>query len=156
SGVEAESAQSEDALLLRDPDSHPVVAGTLRAPWRWEQILVDAAVIGGMARWARRLDGLEAELRVKLQDLGEREDEARAALCERTLADLGELRRFALPILERLERLPGSAPWSDWLLHLRELAGAALRHPDPVLATLGELDPIGPVGPIELDEVRIV
>jgi len=150
------TSESDDALLLRDPDSHPVIAGTLRAPWRWEQILVDAAVIGGKARWARRLEGLEAELRKKLADLGEQEDEARAAHCRRMLGDLGELRQFALPILERLERLPARAPWSEWLSHLRELAGAALRHPEPVLATLGELDPIGPVGPIELDEVRIV
>src|SRR5581483_8603196 len=28
-----------------DPDN-PVVAGTLRAPWQWERLLIDASVIG--------------------------------------------------------------------------------------------------------------
>ena len=32
-------------------------------PIGWEQLLVDAAVIGGHARWARRLRGLQAELK---------------------------------------------------------------------------------------------
>ncbi|MEZ5285071.1 MAG: hypothetical protein R2712_09735 [Vicinamibacterales bacterium] len=34
------------------------MAGTLRAPWRWEDLLVEAAVIGGIDRWERRLAGL--------------------------------------------------------------------------------------------------
>src|SRR5690606_6774461 len=38
-----------------DPDA-PVVRGTLRAPWRWERLIVDAAVIGGADRWRRRVD----------------------------------------------------------------------------------------------------
>src|SRR5262245_41350375 len=38
-----------------DPDQ-AVVAGTLRAPWKWERVLMDAAVIGqGTGRWKRRL-----------------------------------------------------------------------------------------------------
>jgi hypothetical protein len=35
-----------------------VVAGTLRAPWKWESLLVESAVIGGSDRWGRRLNGL--------------------------------------------------------------------------------------------------
>ncbi len=44
------------------PESAPVVEGTLRAPRRWEQLIVDAAVIGGRERWERRLAGLAREL----------------------------------------------------------------------------------------------
>src|SRR5207249_4517640 len=39
--------------------------GSPRAPWRWEELLVEASVIGGKERWARRLAGLEAELRAR-------------------------------------------------------------------------------------------
>src|SRR5262249_58337970 len=37
-----------------------VVAGTLRAPWKWESLLVESAVIGGSDRWVRRPNGLAA------------------------------------------------------------------------------------------------
>ena len=47
---ERDEAQGEAAW---DPEA-PVVRGTLRAPWRWERLLVDAAVIGGKLRWERR------------------------------------------------------------------------------------------------------
>jgi len=40
--------------------------GVLRAPRRWEQLLVDAAVIGGRDRWERRLAGLAADLAQQL------------------------------------------------------------------------------------------
>src|SRR5256714_1549754 len=76
----------------------PVVAGALRAPWRWEQLLIDAAVIGGRERWKRRLDGLEAQLRTT--SVAFAEDEARAQRLERGLADLAALREFALPLLD--------------------------------------------------------
>src|SRR4029450_1685295 len=49
-----------------DAEDAPVVAGTLRAPWKWEQLLVESAVIGGKDRWSRRLAGLEAEDRARL------------------------------------------------------------------------------------------
>src|SRR5439155_120356 len=47
-----------------DADERPQVEGTLRAPWKWEEYLVEAAVIGGRDRWLRRLRGLAAELRL--------------------------------------------------------------------------------------------
>src|SRR4029453_4455259 len=51
-----------DDELLPDPDAAPGVAGSLRAPARWERLLVEAAVIGGRHRWDRRLQGLADEL----------------------------------------------------------------------------------------------
>jgi hypothetical protein len=56
----------------------PVREGQLRAPWRWEQLLVDSAVIGSRDRWRRRLDGLANELRAKLAELSD-DDEIEAA-----------------------------------------------------------------------------
>ena len=144
----------EDPALL-DPDAAPVVEGTLRAPWRWEQLLVEASVIGGKERWARRLVGLEEELRVRRAALGD-EEEQRAGLLDRQLRDLAHLRECALPLIERLSALPGRAPWAEWLEQLRELAQAALREPETVLATLAELEPMAPVGPVDLDEVQMV
>src|SRR5260370_4217656 len=62
----------------------PVVAGTLRAPWRWEHLLLDAAVIKGRERWEKRLRGLEGQLRVQLQNFAD--DEARAQRLRRAPA----------------------------------------------------------------------
>jgi CRISPR/Cas system-associated exonuclease Cas4 (RecB family) len=144
-----------DDPLPADPEREPVVDGVVRTPWRWEQLLVDAAVIGRKERWGRRLAGLEAELRLRRDALVD-EDEARAARAERALADVGHLRAFALPLIERLAALPERARWGEWLDHLRALAAVALRDPEHVLAALAELAPMAPVGPIELDEVRLV
>ena len=86
-----------------------MVAGTLRAPWKWEQLLVESAVIGGKDRWSRRLSGLEAEYRARLALLREEEpDSPRIAWIERDLQNLEHLRRFALPVIERLTALPGA------------------------------------------------
>jgi CRISPR/Cas system-associated exonuclease Cas4 (RecB family) len=109
-------------------------------PWRWERLLVDAAVIGGKDRWERRLNGLEAEF----------------ALQEKPLDQLQNLKRFALPLIGMLDALPSAALWSVWLEHLSELAGSSLRDPDPVLAVLAELAPMGDVGPVALEEVAEV
>ncbi|HYY53598.1 MAG TPA: PD-(D/E)XK nuclease family protein [Myxococcales bacterium] len=148
-----EPAHPEDATAPVDVDA-PVVAGSLRAPWRWEQLLIDAAVIGGRDRWKRRLDGLEAQLRTTLSAFAE--DEARAQRIERELADLGALRDFALPLLDSLASLPASATWAGWLDPLGALASRALRDPARVLSLLAELVPMGPVGPVSLAEVRLV
>jgi RecB family exonuclease len=142
------------AAPLPDPDA-AVIEGTLRAPWRWEQLLVDAAVIGSRERWQRRLDGLAEELRRRRADVAG-EDEAQAAVVERQLGDLTQLRAYALPLIARLADLPASAPWQTWLAQLVELAETTLREPEGVLATLAELAPMGPVGPVTLDEVQLV
>src|SRR5207249_68165 len=55
---EKEDGADGAAADAADSDEQPVVAGTLRAPWNWERLLVEAAVIGGTDRWRRRLDGL--------------------------------------------------------------------------------------------------
>ena len=68
-------------------DGAPVQQGQLRAPRRWERLLVEAAVIGGRDRWRRRIEGLAKDLSLRLSEIAE-EDEAQAAALARTLEDL--------------------------------------------------------------------
>ncbi|HEY6418098.1 MAG TPA: PD-(D/E)XK nuclease family protein [Candidatus Binataceae bacterium] len=147
----AEHPESEPAAL----DPVPVIDGMLRAPWRWERLLVDAAVIGSAARWERRLGGLESELGLRRAGLL-KEDDAHAAALDRRILDLEHLKRVALPIIATLAALPRQAAWGEWVTRLRALVEAAVRDRDPVLAALAELGPMAPVGPVDLDEVRLV
>jgi hypothetical protein len=95
------------------PDA-PVRDGQLRAPRRWERLLVEAAVIGGRDRWRRRIDGLTNELRRKLAEIGG-EDETQAASLTRTLDDLAAFAAYALPLIDELDSLPAEARWGEWL-----------------------------------------
>ena len=140
-----------------DSDDRPVVAGSLRAPWQWDRLLVESAVIGGRDRWKRRLDGLSRELQLRREECASEEPESpRVRGLDRDVRNLHHLRRFALPIIERLAALPDQASWGEWLDALEELAPMVLRHPDRVLAVLGELRPMSGVGPVPLAEVRDV
>src|SRR6185436_12460504 len=104
------------------------------------------AVIGGVERWRRRLDGLAEELAAKRAAVAT-DDELRAAAIDRDRRDLAHLRAFALPLVARLAALPSAGTWGEWLAALRALVAASLRKPDAVLATLNELSPMAPVGP---------
>ena len=122
--VEDEAQVEERALATEALDqSGRVIAGTLRAPWRWEQLLVDAAVIGGRERWEHRLAGLETELLIKRKEIAE-EDEVRADRLDHQIRDLRHLREFALPLIGRLAALPAQGTWGDWLDVLHDLAVA--------------------------------
>jgi len=149
-------ALSEPLLPLPpDPEASPVVGGSLRAPRHWEQLLVNAAVIGGRERWARRLDGLEKELELDLKALEDPDDPA-ADRIKRSMATLASLRAYALPLLDALLDLPASAPWGVWIDRLSALATRAIRSPERILAVLSELLPMASVGPVNLREVRLV
>ncbi len=133
--------------IEEDQDQH-----SLDVPLGWERLLVDAAVIGGRDRWARRLRGLRAEFHAQLRDL-EKEDETQRSHLERRVEQLSRLEHFALPLIDALASLPSSETWGVWLDRLKALAQLALRRPDSVLAVLSELDPMSEVGPASLDEV---
>ncbi len=133
-----------------EPDEEHVTVAT---PIAWERLLVDAAVIGGPDRWNRRLKGLEAEYRLHLA--GEADPSERHRI-EQQIERLGNLERFALPLIDLLSALPVNALWSEWLVQLRRLAATALRFPESVLAVLNELEPMGGVGPVGIEEVRTV
>ncbi|PYV22521.1 MAG: PD-(D/E)XK nuclease family protein [Acidobacteria bacterium] len=154
-GIEVAQLSAGETPALPETDESPVIEGTLRAPFGWEQLLIDAAVIGGKDRWSRRLRGLKAEFNFRLQRLTG-EDEPRREHLERQLERLNHLESFALPVIEFLGSLPKSARWGDWLRALRDLAEMALRQPESVLSVLSELEPMDEVGPVELGEVRQV
>lgn len=144
-----------EAPVSPDASDGPVREGHLRAPRRWERLLVEAAVIGGSDRWRRRLGGLANDLRRKVEATQAQED-ARAAAITRELSDLEAFSCFALPLIDELEALPSSAIWRDWLRRLSALAARSLRRPQRVLAVLAELEPMAAVGPVTLDEVVAV
>jgi CRISPR/Cas system-associated exonuclease Cas4 (RecB family) len=137
------------------PEFEPEETGTpatVATPIAWERMLVDAAVVGGRERWARRLRGLEHEFNLRLSCLGP-EDESQRIRLEDEIARLRALERFALPLIDLLGGLPESAPWGEWLVALDRLARSALRRPDSVIAVLSELEPMSDIGPVDLNEV---
>ena len=146
-----------------DSDDEAVVAGTLRSPWKWEELIVESAVVGGRtradgsARWRRRLDGLAADFRYRIRELKQEEPESpRIARFERDLRNLVHLRQFALPIVDELASWPERATWGDWLQRFEALATRALRRPDRVRKTLADLRPMADVGPVRLEETSDV
>jgi CRISPR/Cas system-associated exonuclease Cas4 (RecB family) len=157
---ELESEFAAAAADAAEPSpSQATVAGTVRAPWRWERLLVQSAVIGRDAeRWRRRLDGyavaLDAQITEALRQDGEEAPRVRGLALARE--ELDHLRAFALPIVETLGSWPSEAPWGDWLPLFEDLAPRVLRAPGRVLRVLGDLRPMSVVGPVDLDEVRRV
>jgi len=139
------SKPSEEPAPQATPAEHSVLR-------RWENLLVDAAVVGKEERWERRLAGLERELRAKMGAA----DDAMSEGARRDLVAVKALAAFALPLIKRLASLPRDATWRDWLIALRALAEHAIEDPEPVLGVLGELDIVGAVGPVSLTEVRSV
>jgi CRISPR/Cas system-associated exonuclease Cas4 (RecB family) len=134
-----------------------VVAGALRAPWKWEILLVESAVIGGSDRWARRLNGLAAEYELKIRELtSEEPDSPRIARLERERQNLAHLRGFALPLIEAMSAWPKQATWGEWIQRLEGIAPQVLRRAEFVLRVLADLRPMAAVGPVSLAEVRDV
>jgi hypothetical protein len=156
--TEETAEESDEAAAERIGDAAgngeeaSVRCGQLRAPRRWEQLLVEAAVIGSRNRWRRRLEGLANELRARLGELSD-EEETEAAAVARTLENLAAFTAYALPLIDLLDAWPSFANWGEWLDQLGNLATRAIRQPDRVLAVLAELAPIAPVGPVSLSEV---
>ncbi len=150
-----ESAPDVTPAPSTGADDAVTADGALRAPWKWEEYLVEAAVIGGRDRWQRRLAGFERELERKRDETAAEEPgSARVARLERELANLGHLERFALPAIDALDALPRKASWGDWLDALTRLTPRVLRRPQHVLEVLAEMRPMSEIGPVGVDEVR--
>ena len=122
------------------------------APRRWERLILDSEVIGGLDRWEGRLAHFERQLQ---RDEEAEADESRREAVRRRRRDLRRLTATALPILHRLAAFPTPhASFSEWTRQLAELARAALLHPEGVLECLAETDPMRDVNEVTLDEVR--
>ncbi|HEY2733773.1 MAG TPA: hypothetical protein VGI70_07295, partial [Polyangiales bacterium] len=122
------------------------------SPRRWERLLVEASVVGGRARWTRRLRGLARTLeqRIASLDLDDPQRESQ----QRDLELLGQLERFAFPVLDALQSLPHGRTWGEWLSALDALARLSLDAPESVCEKLTELAPLAPVGPVSLETVQ--
>jgi len=146
-----------------DSEDEAIVAGTLRSPWKWEELIVESAIVGGRTRldgktrWRRRLAGLDHDYRYRLKTLRREEPESpRIKRIERDLRNLAHLSAFALPVIDRLSEWPERAHWGDWIEHFSDLARTALNRPERVLQVLADLRPMAAVGPVALDEARAV
>ena len=160
-GDQEDEAETERTGLAAElPDAgDPVIAGTLRAPWRWENLLVESAVIGGdPGRWKRRLDGKATELQRQIEEAARDEglDSGRVRGLEQVREQLQHLASFTLPVVEQLARWPRHGTWGEWLDRFEELAPQVLRMPAHVLRVLADLRPMSDVGPVDLDEARRV
>ncbi|HTM29772.1 MAG TPA: PD-(D/E)XK nuclease family protein [Vicinamibacterales bacterium] len=150
-------APEAEAPAPDERDGSRIVAGSLRAPWRWEELLVEAYVIQGLDRWQRRLRGLANEYELRLRELrDEDEDSPRAAAIERDRQELRHLEDFALPIVEVLDTWRTPRVWGEWLQAFESLVPRVLRKPARVLRVLTEMMPLGAIGPVSLAEVRAV
>jgi len=141
-----------------ETDDSPIVAGTLRAPWRWERLLVEASVIGrDAARWQRRLEGRRRQLDRQIRE-ARRDDggETKAEALEALRTQLEHLETFALPIVGEMATWPAAAAWGEWLDRFEALVPRTLRMPGHVLRVLADLRPMAAVGPVGIDEVRAV
>jgi RecB family exonuclease len=140
-------------------DQSSVIEGGLRAPWKWERLIVEASVIGGdPQRWRRRLAGVREgyEAQIKEERLREDPESPRLVSLERDRQNLDHLAQFAIPIVEMLASWPARATWGDWLQRFGELAPRVLRRPARVLHVLGELRAMSAIGPVSLEEARDV
>src|SRR5690606_30601306 len=157
---DAPATPAENASISRQSESWTesgARSGSLRTPWKWEEYLVDAAVIRGYECWERRIRGYRQELALQIEQLlREDPDSPRLPGLERDRLHLGHLERFALPVVSILANWPREAIWGEWRESLSALAPRVLRKPDRVLAMLAELEPMSEVGPVTLAEVRDV
>src|SRR5687767_3680770 len=155
----AEDVQPEEeaqAATMRGETDRDL-AGTLRAPWRWEDLIVEAAVIGRLDRWQRRLRGLEHEYDRRIREASSEDpDASRVRALNRDREQLRALRSFAEPILAAMADWPEAQRWGEWLRSLESLAPRVIVNPERVLRVLRELAPLAGIGPVRLREVRDV
>jgi CRISPR/Cas system-associated exonuclease Cas4 (RecB family) len=162
--VETDSAEAGDAghappsATVTDSDDTAVVDGSLRAPWRWETLIVESAVIGGDPhRWHRRLDGLDQQYAVQIDaETKEDPESPRVERLQRDRKNLLHLRRFALPVIDELASWPAQGSWGEWLERFAALAPRVLRYPERVLRVIAELRPMSAIAPVSLEEARDV
>jgi len=155
--LDDESPDEERRQAAARGETAQDVAGTLRAPWRWETLIVEAAVMGGIDRWRRRLAGLAHEYARRLAESESDDPESsRARGMRRDVRQLEALRSFAEPVLAEMAEWPDAQNWGPWLTALNGLAERVLTRPGRVLRVLQELAPLETVGPVRLREVREV
>jgi CRISPR/Cas system-associated exonuclease Cas4 (RecB family) len=162
-GQSTAAVESDAETTAGDSDEEAIVSGTLRAPWKWEELIVESSVVAGRtrvhgrARWRRRLNGLAADYKYRIAELARDEPEsATVKRLQRDLRNLEHLRLFALPIIDVLAEWPERASWGEWLGRFNALAARALRQPARVQQLLADLRPMAGVSGVDLDEASRV
>ncbi len=120
------------------------------APRRWERLIRDADVVGGLLRWKQRRGQLEERLR----EDGEGEAGPGSEDIRRRADEVRRLSAAVFPILRALDALPERAGFGEWTKRLAALARMTLRNPEGVLACLDEAAP--GAGETTLDQMRRV
>ncbi len=142
----------DDPWATAPPGASDRERGDEEAPRRWERLIRDAEVIGGLDRWKRRLARFRDQLR---RDEEAEEDPARREQIRLRREDMRRLTETALPILNLLDRLPAPhARFGEWAEHLGTLARTALLHPEGVIECLDETAPMREVDEVTLIEIR--
>ncbi|MBY0494836.1 MAG: exodeoxyribonuclease V subunit gamma [Cyanobacteria bacterium] len=153
---EIQPEEEVDAQVARG-ESDRDLAGTLRAPWRWEELIIEAKVMHHLERWQKRLRGLEHEYDRRIREASSEDPEAsRVRALVRDREQLRALRAFAEPILAEMAGWPRAQAWGDWLKAIEALAPKVIAKPERVLRMLSELAPLSAIGPVSLHEVRDV
>ncbi|MEM6368303.1 MAG: PD-(D/E)XK nuclease family protein [Myxococcota bacterium] len=146
-------ASRKEAEPLPPSPQAAVAHGGLDTLRRWERWITDAAVVGGVERWRRRLDGLRAEWTRNARSAADPSEQERLA---EDIQSLRRLEAFALPVVESLADWSRARSWRDWRARLEALARLTLRSPEPVLSILAELAPLSGDGLVEAVELRAV
>ena len=145
SGLVRDDDRAEDPGPRRrrpatERDGNRIVAGTLRAPWRWEELLVEAYVIQGLDRWRAAPPGTAPTSTTcasrELRD--EDEDSPRVAAILRDREELTHLEDFALPMVGDAGSMAHG--------HGRGVSGCGVRGPRPARAAPAGPRPAGADG----------
>jgi CRISPR/Cas system-associated exonuclease Cas4 (RecB family) len=122
-------------------------------PLFWEQIVHDAAVIGGRARWESRLGSLETAI---VSKLGNAEDADEQERLQRNLLTVGALKNRVLALIERLDKAPHGQDWGAWLDWLDDLAKYGVRDTTDIETLLQQLEPLTGIQSVNLDAVVLM
>lgn len=156
-GLTVEAEVAGDAGDEAETSVTDVTTGARRSPWRWESILNDAQVIGGAARWARRLRGHREQLHLRAEAAYDDDPSSpRHEGLRRHVGWADELIAFADDVIGDMAAWPATDDWGGWLARLRVLAPRVLVRPQRVLATLAELQPLAGVSEVGIAEVHDV
>ena len=158
SGVAGPVSESERGWgpASNESEDMAVVDGTLRAPWKWEQLIVEASVVGGTAIAGGVVSTVwRTQYRMQIREAESKSRNRPGPAIERDIEQPGAPAAFFAAGHRHLAAWPMHATWGEWLT-LWRVGAEVLRRPARVLEVLADLRPIAPVGPVSLDEVRNV
>ena len=156
--TEDREPEDEARVAAREEPRGSVVAGTLRAPWRWEELLVESAVIGHLDRWERRLKGLRSDISAGSTS-SRQTNPSRRASARSGATSINSITSARLRCRSCARWPTGRAParfGASGSPRCRRWRRACCGNPRVSCACCSELGPLADVGPVALREVREV